>query len=250
MSPRKRIGWMAGVVGAVMALAAGPELHAQVITGQLVDASTRDPVVAASIVLVAADTLAVDEATTDSLGQFTVGAEDRGEFRLLAQRFGYPETISTPLRLAVGDTLRVEFRISAAAVLLDPVVVQGRRRRPPPDIVAFYDRAERSISGIFLTREQIEAAHAMRASDLLRTVPGVQVGPTQFGQAPITIRGCVPLFIVDGVIARFERSIDNLVTPLDLEGLEIYRSPSQVPVEYGGLRSNCGAILIWTRRGP
>ena len=47
MSPRKPIGWIVAVAGAVLALARGPELHAQVITGQVVDASTREPVVAA-----------------------------------------------------------------------------------------------------------------------------------------------------------------------------------------------------------
>lgn len=247
-----RVHLIAAMVGAgLMVAATGARPAAgQVITGHLLDDATDEPVETASIVLVGGDSVSIDAATTDSVGFFTVGADDRGEFRLLARRIGYPETISTPLRLGEGDTLQVEFRISAGAVLLDPVVVQARRRPPPPDIVAFYDRAERSISGTFITRQEIEAAHAMRASDLLRTIPGVQLGPLRYGASTVTIRGCVPLFIVDGVIARYERSIDNLVSPLDLEGLEVYRSPADVPVQYGGLRHDCGAVMIWTRRGP
>lgn len=252
MFARSGIRLIGGIGVAVLMVAAtgGRPATGQVVTGHLVDDSTEEPVEAASIVLIGEDSLSIDAATTDSVGFFTVDAERGGEFRLQAQRIGYPETISTPLGLDEGDTLRVEFRISAGAVLLDPVVVQGRRRPPPPDIVAFYDRAERSIAGTFITREEIEAAHPMRASDLLRTIPGVRLGPLRFGASTVTIRGCIPLFIVDGVIARYERSIDNLVSPLDLEGLEVYRSAAEVPVQYGGLRHDCGAVMIWTRRGP
>lgn len=252
MFTRGRVRLMGGIIGAGLMIAAAGRTPAagQVMTGHLIDDATEEPVATASIALLGEDSVTLDAATTDSAGAFTVSAEERGEFRLLAHRIGYPETISAPLRLGEGDTLQVEFRISAAAVLLDPVVVQARRRPPPPDIVAFYDRAERSISGTFITRQEIEAAHAMRASDLLRTIPGVQLGPLRYGASTVTIRGCIPLFIVDGVIARYERSIDNLVSPLDLEGLEVYRSPADVPVQYGGLRHDCGAVMIWTRRGP
>ena len=224
--------------------------NGQVFQGQLVDEATEDPVADAVVAMIATDSTSVDAVATDSAGAFELVSSEPGEFRLLARRIGYPATISAPLRLRTGDTLRVEFRISAGAVLLDPVVVTGRRRPPPPDIVAFYDRAERSINGTFITRQEIEDSHVMRASDLLRRIPGVQLGPMRYGSSAVQIRGCTPMIIVDGVHARFENSIDNLVTPMELEGLEVYRSAAQVPVQYGGLRSTCGAILIWTRRGP
>lgn len=237
-------------VAAVLAGTLPAALAAQVLQGYLRDSGTDEAIPAATIMLVDTDSVSVDAATTDSAGYFSVSATERGEYRLLARRIGYPGTISTALGLGVGDTLQVEFRISAGAVLLDPVVVTGRRRPPPPDIAAFYDRAERAIFGTFLTRSEIEQAHAFRASDLLRRIPGVQVLPRQFGASGVRIRGCSPALIVDGVHARFEQSIDHLVAPLELEGLEVYRSASEVPVEYGGLQGSCGAILIWTRRGP
>ena len=134
-------------------------------------------------------------------------------------------------------------------MLLDPVVVTGRRRPPPPDIRAFYARADQAIFGTFITRDEIERANAIRASDLLRRIPGMQVGPLQWGSATATMRGCTPTIIIDGVVANYERSIDNLVTPMDLEGIEVYRASSQVPAQYGGMRIRCGAIMLWTRRG-
>lgn len=242
------------VVRLLAALAAGAvaatPLHAQVFQGTVVDAGSREPVGTATVELVAGDSLSIDSAITDSIGRFIVDAGEEGSYRLIARRIGYPATISHALRVGDGDTLRVEFRISAEAVVLDPVVVTARVRPPPADIAAFYARAERAIFGSFLTRAEIEQAHAMRASDLLRRMPGIQVGPLQYGAAVATMRGCMPTIIVDGVIANYETSIDNLVSPRDLEGLEVYRAASQVPVQYGGLRIRCGAIMIWTRRGP
>jgi hypothetical protein len=247
---RKRSWWGAWVVVTATILANPTVAPGQVMRGHLIDAETRAPIDAAAIQLVGRDSASVDAATTDSAGYFQVAAAESGNYRLIARRIGYPATTSDPLRLADGDTLQVEFRISAGAVLLDPVVVTGRRRRPPPDIEQFYQRAERKIFGTFMTREEIEQAHAVRVSDLLRRIPGVQLVPVRYGVTGVRIRGCAPMLIVDGIQARFEPSIDNLVVPMELEGLEVYRSPSHVPVQYGGLRGSCGAIMVWTKRGP
>jgi len=37
--------------------------------------------------------------------------------------------------------------------------------------------------------------------------------------------------------------------PLTLEAAEVYRSPAEMPIEYGGTGSLCGVILLWTRTG-
>lgn len=221
----------------------------QVLRGHLVDSETESPIPSATIMMLRDDSVTVDAAATDSAGFFSVETEDAGSYQLIARRIGYPATRSGNLRLARGDTLQVEFRISAGAVLLDPVVVTSRRRPPPRDIQDFYRRAENPIFGTFMTRAEIEAAHAVRVSDLLRRIPGVQVVPVRFGVTGVLIRGCSPAIIIDGVHARFEPSIDNLVVPMELEGLEVYRTASQIPVQYGGLRLTCGAIMVWTRRG-
>lgn len=244
-----RLRWRHVGGGVVIALLIPGSTAAQVVQGHLVDAEAKTPISAATIELLREDST-VDSAATDSAGYFSVESAQAGRFRLIARRIGYPATTSDDLRLAEGDTLLVEFRVSAAAVLLDPVVVTGRRRRPPPDIEDFYRRAESAIFGTFMTRAEIEEAHALRVSDLLRRIPGVQVVPVRYGVSGVRIRGCAPMLIVDGVLARFEPSIDNLVVPMELEGLEVYHSPSHVPVEYGGLRGSCGAIMVWTKRGP
>lgn len=246
---RTHSGWLFAITCAAGLICSPDVAISQVIQGILVDDRDDVPIEAATVVLLAEDSLAIDTAATDTAGFFRVSAENGGQYRLIARRIGYPATISNPLRISPGDTLRVEFRIAAGAVLLDPVLVTGRRRAPPPDIRDFYARADQAIFGTFITREEIERANVIRASDLLRRIPGMQVGPLQWGSATATMRGCTPTIIIDGVAANFERSIDNLVTPMDLEGIEVYRASSQVPVQYGGMRIRCGAIMLWTRRG-
>jgi hypothetical protein len=34
---------------------------------------------------------------------------------------------------------------------------------------------------------------------------------------------------------------------LEFQGLEVYRSPAELPIEYSATGSYCGVILLWTR---
>jgi len=50
---------------------------------------------------------------------------------------------------------------------------------------------------------------------------------------------------------REQVSIDDVVMPDDVEAIEVFRSGVQVPVRFGGTSTStqCGVIVIWTRRG-
>ena len=41
----------------------------------------------------------------------------------------------------------------------------------------------------------------------------------------------------------------NLVHPMSVLAVEVYRGPGEIPGEYLGFGARCGVILIWTRRG-
>jgi hypothetical protein len=46
-------------------------------------------------------------------------------------------------------------------------------------------------------------------------------------------------------------SLDDIGHPSTVAGIEVYRSASQVPVQFGGssIETLCGVIVVWTRTG-
>ncbi len=44
-------------------------------------------------------------------------------------------------------------------------------------------------------------------------------------------------------------ALSGVVRPEEVYAIEVYRTPSQIPIEYGGAESACGVLLIWTIHG-
>jgi hypothetical protein len=59
---------------------------------------------------------------------------------------------------------------------------------------------------------------------------------------------CPPRILVDGSPVA-GADVDEMVEPQDINGIEIYRGPSEVPGRWMANRSSCGLIVIWTKRG-
>jgi hypothetical protein len=141
------------------------------------------------------------------------------------------------------------------AIPIEPLVVTVHRDR---EIADFYDRMARRGFGYFLSREQIEArGPGAQVTDLLRTMPGVQITPmsatfTGAGNL-VTMRGgigrCLPDVYIDGVpVPQYAGSgVDDLLTPGMLEGVEVYTSTAGVPGTIHA-RGNCGVVAFWTKR--
>jgi hypothetical protein len=216
----------------------------------LLDASTGQPLVSGTLALLTADSTVATQALTDSAGNFVLRAPAKGSYHLRGERIGYRTAVTPPLELESDDTLRVEFRLSVDAVELNPITVMSYSRRPSGPLGGFYERARRRAFGSFITREDIEQRHPIQTTDLLRTIPGVQLTPSRFGgRYNVRMRGCVPRVYLDGVVIRMAGlTIDDLVHPNELEGIEVYRSAAEVPGEFTSF-GGCGAIALWTRRG-
>ncbi len=65
--------------------------------------------------------------------------------------------------------------------------------------------------------------------------------------------GCPAQVFLDGVLAnrggdRAGVVIDDLVSPLDVEVIEIFKGLSSIPPEFLTREARCGVIAIWTRR--
>ncbi|HJU65775.1 MAG TPA: hypothetical protein VJ596_08870, partial [Gemmatimonadaceae bacterium] len=71
--------------------------------------------------------------------------------------------------------------------------------------------------------------------------------PSEVNRAASTAPNCSALFFVDGQEVSVEgTSIDALVSPVDILGIEVYRN-AQVPVQFRRSREHCGVVVIWTR---
>jgi hypothetical protein len=194
------------------------------------------------------------ESTADAQGAYSLSGLPAGTQTLDARAIGYiPIAVSVDLYSNRPVTQDVRFDESARVLETVNVTAQQLYSRSEQE---FLDAKKRGF-GYFLDREQIERRNPFRTSDLLRAIPGVNIqqGNTGSGTS-ITMRGmasavgnCQPAVIVDGM--RFmgdAGEIDVLSNPSDIQGMAIYRGPSETPVEYQGMNT-CGAIVIWTRRG-
>jgi len=238
------------LAAALLAASAAPSA-AQAVHGRVLERGTDRPVPSAVVELRAGADVRAQARTLDD-GSFTLIVPGAGTYRVAAARMGYESLLSGDLRIERLDSVALVFRLTSTAVALDPVEARSRPRNPPARLVGFYERSARRRQGHFLTRDIIDNARASRTSDLLRRIPGLAFRQTRKGGFAIRGRGgCEPQVYLDGMdVAMFgtATSVDDLVRPEDLEGIEVYGS-SSIPVEF--IRNHpgdeCGAVMLWTR---
>jgi hypothetical protein len=180
------------------------------------------------------------QVVTGANGRFRIVGLPAGQYILVVRHLGYAPT-STALQAAPGDTLRMSFALTRIATALDTVVVSTKRYSMR---MAEFELRRKAGIGHFMTQAEIEARNTVLAADLMRTFMSVHVVETPRGTIPVNYRGkCQFRVLLDGVAS----SLDNLPTPKDLAGIEVYSGPAQAPIQY---KAGCGIILVWTKGGP
>lgn len=244
------------VLCALLILAIYPAYgQAQVIQGRVVSTEGGAPLVQASVSLVDSLGNLVDSRTTGESGffRFEVGSELQAAF-LQAQVLGFLTFFDGPIPLDAAEPVQVELRLQPAPIELDSLSVSVERRIASLDDNGFYTR-EQLGAGFHLDRTAIRRqVSALTLADVLRTIPGLSVGNSGevTFQGARSIQGCTPNVYLDGLLVVSAVAPDrfwaqNLIDPLDVEGVEIYRRPSEVPVQYSA-SGVCGVVLIWSRR--
>lgn len=222
--------------------------------GRLIDDASGQPIEAGTVQLVTADSVAATAPTRDD-GTFVLWA-DTGTYRLRAEALGYRTDRSRELTLARADTVQVEFRLSADAMVLDPLRVVARGV-PASDRVGlvgmddFFERYARyaeSPYATLMTRDSLArweervhtTGHMLQwTSPLVRSVDPVT------GQ--LTLRGgCDPLYYLNGSRVPFE--LVTTLSPGLLEAAEVYIQPS-IPAKLAH-RAPCGVVAFWSRQTP
>ncbi|MES2525174.1 MAG: Plug domain-containing protein [Gemmatimonadota bacterium] len=144
-----------------------------------------------------------------------------------------------------------ELSLSLAPLIrLDTVKVTGTRVFVSPETAEFESR-RRSGFGRFLDQDDIARRPGISTTDHLRTMPGMQVVRSRYGDA-VMMRGangsCVPAVFVDGLRVEAANSqINELVPSHLLHAVEAYTSRILVPPQFQTL-NGCGSLVLWTKQ--
>jgi outer membrane cobalamin receptor len=149
------------------------------------------------------------------------------------------------LQVQPGEDLELLLPLSADPIPLEPIVVVAERAPISPK--RDYERRHRYGPGYLVTREEIERRQPRFLTEVLHRIPGGMVVSTPPHGYTLLLRGlCRPDVWLDGVKLTGVTSIDQLLSPLDVEAVEVYHG-FDLPVEFGV--NPCGGVLIWTRMG-
>lgn len=256
------------VVAVVALLGVAPtSSHAQTINGTLMEVESGTPISLGLIIMMTESGDSVTSGVTNGQGRFSVSAPDAGSFYLIASAFGFKETPAGVFELGPSGEMDVEFRIAAAPMPIDGILVSLQRPALEHQLVknGFVRRVTRGL-GHFITPVAIERATARTAADLFRGIPGVllqfpQGGLNAFEGETLRMTGvgqyCTPTIYLDGARMAVDMTQNmpiDLLAPLQMiDAVEIYRRPAEVPIEYGMTTSGdvsggpCGVVVIWTK---
>ena len=206
-------------------------------------------------------------ARTDPAGRFEFAAVPWGQVRLRARSLGFAPK-DTLLLLQSGLAYTVRLRLAKLIPQLDTVRVQGTLAFGKPARYThtgrfddFYERRARR-PGNFFTREEIELSAATKVSELISSAAGITLAfrHTPRGVEPhirlarCTGTGGTTRIPADQLLAVFLDGqrvgldvLEELATS-EIETLEVYRGPTQLPLEAMG--NACAAVFVTSRYTP
>ena len=255
---------LAGLLGLVLGLAA--PVSAQVtVTGVVREDGSGRPLPLVQVII--EGTSRAD--TTDGAGRYRLDVP-AGTRVVLFRLIGY-RPLRLRLQLSKGDSTTANADlVRESAQQLDPIETRAAPAAPRGVGVESFEERRRLGFGKFIDSTQLRRSGNRRLTDLLREVPGVRM--VSFAEDPArpwifewrAVAGrkqnaggepCWMSVVLDG--SPIYRS-GSLSRPPDfhrdffevssLEAVEVYRSPAEVPQEYGGSSEQCGLILLWSRR--
>lgn len=225
---------------------------------RIVSYETGAPVAGARVSLPAAG-LAV---ASDQAGRAELSGISPGTHLVSVETPGYAVERMV-VQLHRGQTVRAEVALvpGGEPVEIEGIEVTARRGSQALALVGFHERQRRG-GGTFLTRRELEGRGHLLLSDILRRVLGVRiVRNAREGVRSVATRSGPRLDYDGGGTARVDHCymqlfLDGLLVPVEdvddvpvswIEGIEVYRGPTQVPTRFNLTGTTCGVVLIWTR---
>ena len=245
-------------------LAAPTELEASRILGTVKDRESGAPLEGARVSLEGIP----GAYFTDRDGRFTVPSMPPGARQLETSLMGYA-TRTDSILVPPGSLMSIGVNLAVEPIRLDPLTVSVEARNLDLELARFYERRNWE-PGVFLTQKNIEERHPGATVDLFEGIPGVRVvregirhrvaltgnRAMSFQHDP-SKEPCYPAVWIDGILVRRTAhsnshgdlpTLDELVSPHDIAGLEIYQSTARIPVQFN-VQGACGVIVVWRRNG-
>ncbi|MEX2282599.1 MAG: carboxypeptidase regulatory-like domain-containing protein [Gemmatimonadota bacterium] len=246
----------------VLLLAQFTGVGAQSVRGRVTDEASKAPAAGTDVQLLNADGSKAVSVLADDSGRFVVKAPRSGTYRVQFGRIGYASRITPATYLSDRQTYDIEIALQPSAVQVAAVVVKIEPRVRALEQVGYYSR-KRVGQGHFIERSTIDQRMGAATSDIFQGITGVRLvsrgsarGSHVMLRAGITVsirspRYCPATVFIDGgpVNAPGEHFDFEAVHLTDIEAIEVYKGPSEVPPQYGGAEAACGVILIWRRVG-
>lgn len=224
-----------------------------VLVGRVLEAGSRAAVQGAAVRLENTRWNGV----TDENGHFVFEDIPAGRYLLVVEHLAF-QPVQDSIRLDDGGaTYDLEITVSQEPIELDPISINVMRTGPLVDVYDRLDRMRRLGLGDVFDRDDIDRAGVSRVSHLISLLPGARLQPIagRVGAAELRLHrrnNCAPSYYIDGIRTPMESmSVDDYVSLTAVEALEVYRRMTTLPGEFADERAqNCGAVAIWTRRGP
>ncbi|MEJ2185341.1 MAG: TonB-dependent receptor plug domain-containing protein [Gemmatimonadota bacterium] len=252
------------VLGLLLFAAVSPAAAQVRIVGRVIENETGEPIKGVDVTVRGPHGGYLAHRITDERGMFEYFAKRGNAIRFAAERIGYRPNTTPILRFDQHDFFRVELRLDRNAVLLAPLEVIARSGRRQSAVLAnFRDRLVHG-HGHYFTRTDIEKRNPNRVTDMLAELPGVRLQSSGRGlhrvvrMARTEATNCPTQIWVDGFLINpqgalapgvDDYTIDDIVQPKDVEGIEVYSGLSTVPAEFLNRWAQCGVVAIWTRHG-
>jgi hypothetical protein len=243
-----------------------PRVTTSSFTGVVVDSSGKP--------LANADVLITDltmSASTGANGGFRIDSVAPGNHAVTVRRLGYgPMDVKLDFVAGTPTDARV---VLTQITVLDTVVSEANKLLREAPLLREFEENRKIGLGKFLTRADLEKARG-RSIVSLFDFPGFKILTLNGGQwvkstrstsinpqcyeledatAPVPVGancGCFPIVYLDFQRLGDGRRVANInrFKADELEAVEFYRSGAETPQRYAVLDSQCGVIILHTRR--
>jgi Carboxypeptidase regulatory-like domain len=236
------------VLGLVFVVTAS-NVAGQAVTGRVTNDVDSIALRGVSVLLISESGDVERRAITDPTGRFLIRAS-AGNYRVVADHLGYQRLESPLMRVAIDQTVTIDFELPIDPIEVEGVRVEVQRHEELLRRVAQYGVFLNNIGRRYVPRSEIERREtALNAGEILQwqNLAGVTVA---WGNVPPTLcvqvtrnRGRCALTVLDGAVVDDEFAAS--VPPEYLEAIVVL-TPMEATLSYG-TDGGGGAVLLFTR---